>query len=184
MPRTPTNYSNTLIYKIVCKDLSIDYIYVGHTTSFKDRKREHKSRATKLCSFPLYQKINENGGWNNWDMIEIEKFPCNDANEARARERYWFEELKATLNARSPTLNIEKDKARAKKYLAEYNRNLSQEQRQKKTEYNNEWKKQLYTCECGTIVKNGCKYKHLKTDKHIKKIEIKINLPINYTKDV
>ena len=30
-------------------------------------------------------------------MIEIEKFPCKDGNEARARERYWYEELKATL---------------------------------------------------------------------------------------
>ena len=30
--------------------------------------------------------IRENGDWNNWSMIEIEKYPCNDDNEARARE--------------------------------------------------------------------------------------------------
>ena len=31
-------------------------------------------------------------------MIEIEKYNCNDGNEAKARERYWYEQLEATLN--------------------------------------------------------------------------------------
>jgi hypothetical protein len=34
-------------------------------------------------------------------MIEIEKYNCNDGNEARARERYWFEELQAKLNTKA-----------------------------------------------------------------------------------
>jgi 5-methylcytosine-specific restriction endonuclease McrA len=50
----------------------------------------------------VYQFIRENGGWNNWSMIEFEKFSCNDGNEARARERYWYEELRATLNMDIP----------------------------------------------------------------------------------
>ena len=37
--------------------------------------------------------IRKNGGWENWCMIEIEKYPCNDKNEAKARERYWLETL-------------------------------------------------------------------------------------------
>ena len=32
MPKTIINYKNTILYKIVCKDLSIHDLYVGHTT--------------------------------------------------------------------------------------------------------------------------------------------------------
>lgn len=103
MPRKAIDYSNTIIYKIVCKDLNIIDIYVGHTTSFKDRKREHKSRC-KTYNFKLYVMIRENGGWDNWDMIEIEKYSCKDKNEARARERYWYEKLSANINMRSPII--------------------------------------------------------------------------------
>ena len=35
-------------------------------------------------------------------MIEIEKYKCDDGNEARARERYWYEQLQATLNMIRP----------------------------------------------------------------------------------
>jgi hypothetical protein len=27
----------------------------------------------------VYSTIRENGGWNNWSMVEIEKYPCKDA---------------------------------------------------------------------------------------------------------
>jgi len=45
----------------------------------------------------------ENGGWKNFEMIEIEKYPCNDKNECSARERYWKELFKASLNIRTPS---------------------------------------------------------------------------------
>jgi hypothetical protein len=122
MPRKPIDYKNVILYKIVCKDLSITDLYIGHTTSFKDRKKEHKSRCNNQYTFLIYKTINKNGGWDNWEMIEIEKFPCNDANEARARERYWYEELNAKLNSRCPTENIELKKERERKYLKEYNK--------------------------------------------------------------
>ena len=32
----------------------------------------------------------------------IEKYPCNDLNEARARERYWYEILTPNLNMCNP----------------------------------------------------------------------------------
>jgi len=101
MPRIPTDYSKTLIYKIVCKDLTITDLYVGNTTSFKDRKNRHKSDCKKK-ELLIYKTINNNGGWDNWEMIEIEKYPCKDGNEARTRERFWYEELNAKLNIRKP----------------------------------------------------------------------------------
>ena len=116
MPKQTIDYSKTVMYKIVCKDLNITELYVGSTTDFRRRKWHHKA-ALKIKTYKLQTIINENGGWENWDMIEIEKFPCVDGNEARARERYWYEELKATLNGQSPlAIWKEKEADYCKKY--------------------------------------------------------------------
>ena len=86
MPRKAVNYLNTIIYKIVCKDLSITDVYIGQTTNFRTRKNQHKRNCcnpdAEKHHLKVYQYIRENGGWENFDMIEIEKYSCNDANEA------------------------------------------------------------------------------------------------------
>ena len=94
MPRLPIDYSNTIIYKLVHKE---DYdnanIYIGSTTDFVTRKNSHKSTCIyeKQTNYnnKKYQYIRENGGWNCFNMIEVEKYPCNDKREAEAREEYW-----------------------------------------------------------------------------------------------
>ena len=67
MPRQTMNYSNTIIYKIVCNDLNIKDCYVGHTTDFKSRKCKHKSVCNnanaKEFNYYVYKFIRENGGW-------------------------------------------------------------------------------------------------------------------------
>jgi hypothetical protein len=107
MTKTTINYENTVIYKIVCKDLGIKDCYVGHTTNFTQRKGQHKASCNNedgnKSHYKVYMCIRENGGWDNWDMIEIEKFKCNDGNEARARERFQIESLEANLNVVIPT---------------------------------------------------------------------------------
>lgn len=107
MPKVAMNYQNTIIYKIVCKDLSITDCYVGSTTNFTKRKCHHKNSCNnindKAYNYNVYNFIRAKCGWENWDMIEIEKYPCNDFNEALKRERYWIETLKATLNKVIPT---------------------------------------------------------------------------------
>ena len=111
MPKVPVNYSNTIMYKIVCKDLNVKELYVGHTVNFRSRKNKHASdcayEMSKNYDLKIYKYIRENGGWSNWEMIEIEKYNCNDGNEARARERYWFEELQAKLNMTYPQRNMQ-----------------------------------------------------------------------------
>ncbi len=72
MPRTPIDYSKTVIYKIVCNDLSITDCYVGSTTDFTKRKCKHKSLCLK-SDMKLYSFIRNNGNWENWAMLEIEK---------------------------------------------------------------------------------------------------------------
>jgi hypothetical protein len=46
----------------------------------------------------IYKIIRENGGWDNWNMVEIAKYNCNDSTEARIKEQLHYEELNA-LNA-------------------------------------------------------------------------------------
>ena len=57
-------------------------------------------------------------------MVEIEKYPCNDGNEAKARERYWFEQLSAKLNTVYPDRRkkeyAEINKEKTQKYNKEY----------------------------------------------------------------
>jgi predicted GIY-YIG superfamily endonuclease len=109
MPKQIINYSKTIIYKIVCKDININDLYIGHTTNFTKRKNQHKyccnNRNHKDFNLNVYQFIRNNDGWENFDMIEIEKFNCNDKLEACKRERYWVETLKASLNKQVPSRN-------------------------------------------------------------------------------
>jgi len=106
MPKLAIDYNNTLMYKFVCNDLTVTDNYVGHTTHWVNRKYGHKSACNKPTypsyNLNVYKMIREHGGWDNWQMIEIEKFPCNDSNEATARERYWYDQLHSTMNTIKP----------------------------------------------------------------------------------
>ena len=42
MPKVEIDYSNTIFYKIFCKNPEIIDLYVGHTTNFVQRKHGHK----------------------------------------------------------------------------------------------------------------------------------------------
>jgi hypothetical protein len=135
MPKIAMDYSRTIIYKIVCNDVNIKDLYVGHTTNFVKRKNCHKSNCnninTKHYNIYAYQFIRNNGGWDNFSMIIIEKYNCNDKLEACKRERYWIEKLNATLNKVIPS-RIKKE------YNKEYyDNNKSNLLEQHKTYYEN-----------------------------------------------
>ena len=106
MPKVPMDYANTIIYKIVCNDLNITECYVGHTTNFIQRRSKHKTNCVnekeKHYNYKLYKTIRENGGWANYSMIELEKYNCNDVNEASAKEREYYEKLNSLLNTNNP----------------------------------------------------------------------------------
>ena len=111
MPKQFIDSTKTIIYKIVCDDLNITDVYLGHTTNFINRKAKHKSNCNnidgKAYNYKIYNTIRNNGGFENWSMIEIEKFQdCNDINEASAKERYYYELLNANLNSNCPGRNI------------------------------------------------------------------------------
>ena len=114
MPKKIIDYSKAIIYKIVCKDLAVKDVYAGSTTHFINRKYDHKSSgySKKFKDRLIYKIINDNGGWENWEMIEIEKYPCVDGNESTKRESHYYEILNATMNTLSPNrlLNEEEKK--------------------------------------------------------------------------
>ena len=98
MPLSSINWSNCVLYKIFCKDSSITDIYVGRTTNFILRKSQHKYQCKKKSKLYLYEFINNNGGWDNWNMEIIENYSCTCSNEADNKEQYWINTLQATLN--------------------------------------------------------------------------------------
>jgi len=100
-------YQKAVIYKICCKDINIKEIYVGSTCNFNRRRNGHKSMCKsekgRYYNLSVYQYIRNNGGWDNWDMIMIEQFSCEDKRQLEKRERFWLETLGATLNKQMPT---------------------------------------------------------------------------------
>ena len=123
MPKVPINYNNCCIYKIEhIEDESL--LYVGFTTNFNKRKGDHKSRIknidNKKYKIKLYEMIRDNGGWEMFRMIEIEKYPCNDKREAEKRETEIMKELKASMNSVKSYTNdeerLESKKERNKRY--------------------------------------------------------------------
>tara|TARA_R110002012_G_scaffold176_1_gene619 strand:+ start:31 stop:366 length:336 start_codon:yes stop_codon:yes gene_type:complete len=99
------DYNNCIIYKIRCKDKKITDCYIGSTCNLTQRKYEHKRNSTTThrheYSYFLYETIRENGGWDNWEMIPIKKYPCKDKIEKSIEENKLIDECPyATLNGR------------------------------------------------------------------------------------
>jgi hypothetical protein len=161
------DYSKTLMYKIVCNDTTITDLYVGSTTDFTKRQNSHKRACIYSCQnrhhLKVYQFIRANGGWDNWSMVMIEKYPCENQLEQSNRERFWKEELKATLNIAIPS------RTRNEKNRAWYNNNKQRgiEKTLRWQKKNEDYLKEKITCECGSILYRCNKPKHIKTQKHI-----------------
>ena len=74
-------------------------------------------------------------------MIEVEKYDCDDLNEACKRERYWIEKLKSTLNKVIPTRTLKEYKNDNKEKMSEYQKVYSQKNKEKKIEYQKKYYK-------------------------------------------
>ena len=159
MPKQIINHFNTIMYKIVCKDIEITDCYAGKTTDFTRRKATHKhscnNPTNRAYELNVYEFIRANGGWENWDMIQIEKYEAVDMLDSKQRERYWIETLQAKLNKQIPTRTHQEwrddNKDKLKKQNQEYilkNKDKIQKQKQeyyqknkdKLQEYNQEYK--------------------------------------------
>lgn len=191
MPKTPIDYSNTQIYKWVCNDPNINSCYVGHTTNWVKRKASHKERCndekSKKYHLQIYQIMRMNGGIENWNMILIEDYPCDNKREAEKREQYWKDELKPDMNTLNAFVDIssyhqqlklhpnhnkeryEKNKEKIKERVKEYAIDHKQQKKEYDKKYREENKEQLeqkYYCEC---CKSEVLKRHLKRHEHTRK---------------
>ena len=130
MPKKPIDFSKCCIYKVQHIDKE-DLLYVGHTTNFTKRKNCHKSccnnENNSKHNQKLYQMMRENGGFDMFRMIEIEKYPCNDKREAEKRENDIMKELKAILN----TINSYVSEEEKKKYQSDYSKEYYEANKEK-----------------------------------------------------
>jgi hypothetical protein len=151
------------VYKLVSTDIEIKECYVGSTNNERVRKNQHKSccnnEKDKWHNLYVYQFIRDNGGWENWDMIQIEEFKYNERRQLHTRERYWLETLQASLNKVKPT--------RTKKELLQYHNNYNTDYYEKNQKQILEKNKIKTTCECGSIYNKDTKARHEKSKKHI-----------------
>tara|TARA_R110000824_G_scaffold1916_1_gene9377 strand:+ start:156 stop:656 length:501 start_codon:yes stop_codon:yes gene_type:complete len=158
---------NYIIYKIVCDD--DDFIYVGSTGDFNYRKRHHKNACnnedSKDHNQKLYTTIRENGGWENWRMIQIHQMQNVTKREAEATEEEYRVEFNANLNGKRaflfPEVRKELKSIKDKKY--------------KETENGKAvikaYNARRYVCDCGKEICVIEKNRHEKTQFHLNYIK-------------
>lgn len=187
MTRKPIDYSRACIYKICCRDPHITDIYVGSTTELVKRRSLHKHTCNKPDAkhhhLPVYQCIRENGGWANWQVVQIESLSCECGEDLRKREREVFDELRPTLNKNRPLLfDGERQEYNRASANAHYKANKDTAKANAKTRYekNREERceqmraycaakaKEKITCGCGSELQKIGLSTHKKTKKHQK----------------
>ncbi len=143
------DYSKCVNYKLCCKNLDVKEIYVGSTCNFTKRKNEHKSSTNNLNSknynIKVYKFIRDNGGFENWEMIMIEEYPCGNKMQKVKRERYWCEELKSELNSDVPGRTIKEYYENNKKKYSEYTKEYYENNKKYCEKYSE--KRRVYTKE-------------------------------------
>ena len=160
------DYAKCCIYKLCCKDPMIEDFYIGSTTNVIKRRQQHKTRCTnpngKGHSTYVYSFIREFGGWDNWNLIVIEEFTCDNKFQKEKMERSYVEKLKPTLNKIIPanyqTGHVYDKQEYDQKYSKEYYKN------NKNTIKERECKP--YVCECGRTIQYGIKARHFRSKVH------------------
>ena len=76
--------------------------------------------------------MRENGGWDNFEFIKLEKCKCKNKFEI---EKLWYNKLKPTLNTYNPKPTIEE----TKKKNYEKNKIWRENNRERKRELHKKW---------------------------------------------
>lgn len=165
-----TDYTNSLIYKLCCKDATITDEYIGSTTNKYKRKQHHKTSCnnenSKKFNYPVYQFIRENGGFENWDLIILEEYSCENKNQLLMKEREWIE-------LRRPSLNCNRSFITKEERKEQKNRITSHHSHKNYHENKDAIKKKFYEkviCECGCETTYHHLARHKKTKKHLERM--------------
>ena len=180
-------------YKIVCLTEDVDLSYVGSTCNWRSRKNNHKSCCnnpnSKKYNNKKYQMMRDNGGWDNFKMIEIGFREQLTLRQAEAIEEEYRVELRANMNTNKCSIGLQT----AREYHANYNANYHLENREHQLErmanYRQENRQQIseyhanyylenrqhlttkHDCKlCGGKFTTCHKAEHLKSKKHKKAV--------------
>lgn len=130
-------------YRIICRNPEIKDCYVGSTTQFRNRKCDHKCRSQNengsKGNMYIYQFIRQNGGFKNFDMIEIEKLNLKTKQDALKRERYWLEHYNATLNQVMPSRTQKEYQTDNKDQISKLKKEYTEKNKDKIKEYHKQY---------------------------------------------
>jgi hypothetical protein len=141
-----------IMYKIQPKNPNLIFSYIGHTSEFSRRYEAHKRNTTNIKDLKhyhlkVYQTIRDNGGWNEWEIIEIEKYICSTKLEARIREQELMISHNTNLNTCKAFITEDERKKKkqeiTKKYKAEHVELIKEQQQQYKQEHKEVIKEQM-----------------------------------------
>ena len=111
------------IYEIKSIDKSVTEIYIGSCWNMKNRYWCHKHRCNNKnridYNYPLYRYIRENGGFDNFEMTEIDSGECQDKTELECGEQFYIDlygGIENLLNSQDAILNINKERENRKTY--------------------------------------------------------------------
>lgn len=158
------NYETTpiIFYKFVCETPEIKSCYVGHTTNFMNRQRQHKyCYSTEKCSaynLKIYQIIRENFGWDKWKMVEIDRQICLDRSHACKIEQKYIEELQANMNSNFANRSKQQYDIDNKEHNYQLTKKWYLKNKEKLTN--------KITCMCGRQIRFSYYKEHLKTKIH------------------
>jgi hypothetical protein len=160
MPKQDIDYSKTIIYKLRhITDINDTEVYIGHTTNFSKRKAQHKQSCNCITGETYnekkYETIRSKGGWEEWEMLPIELYPCSNKIEAVIKEEYWRNHYNAQLNSLKAHTTEQERKEALKTYMKVYNP-VYQELHK---EHIKEQKKEYYQANReDTLIKNRINY--------------------------
>jgi hypothetical protein len=175
-------YQNSAIYKIVSKDISDTSTYVGSSVRWRHRRNCHKSDCnndkSKNYNYKVYQYIRQNGGWDNFEVVKIEGYPCKTREELALREGFWQRTLKATLIVAQAGRTNKACRQDHKERLYELQKKYVAAHKDEVAEYSKLYRVQnkailnakqnvKHDCECGGRFTQANKALHLKTKVHI-----------------
>ena len=92
-----SNYQLGKIYKLQHREKA-DLFYIGSTaTTLQERLRCHIKKS-EIKKYKIYKIIEEDGGWENFEMILIKEYACNDKEELRQEEQRCIDAFNPTMN--------------------------------------------------------------------------------------
>tara|TARA_R110002049_G_scaffold218036_1_gene389495 strand:+ start:28 stop:588 length:561 start_codon:yes stop_codon:yes gene_type:complete len=165
--------NNYIFYKIECIDKDKHLRYVGSTYNWEKRMGKHKSDCnnenSKFYNNKKYKIIRDNGGWDNFEFIEIGAKEEITKNKAHQIEENYRISLNANMNS-VRCYRTEEQKREYKQDNKERNKLYNQLYREKYSEEIKESRKGYlslkYNCECGSTFRFNDKARHFRTKCH------------------